>query len=374
MGLFSRKHGDAGRGGPQPVWTSRFTYVADVRFEDTDRWTPECAAYLDDDRWRGLVGDDGSRILPFSDSGVRDLELDPRRRRLLFEIFAMPGSEPRLLPDGRGPSAIQGMHKIAHHGYSLAGFAASPANEDIALVEFTGGASGRVVVVAGATGQCRQLCYLDAGVSGDETPLWSPDGAFILVPANPPVLVDVATGAAFDLGLTENRYQTALDWWPARGASCLLALTGEAGEQKLSVWDLSTDMLTPIGPVRIPRQADLDESRHGVHRPRVSAATSQVLVGAFLGPPGDYQQRFGSAARIASLDADSGALTLLDPPFLGGTAVERRQSRWRWPVRPPGFPVSLAPSIADRRHEVTPSAPDPAAVAGQTESLWLWTP
>ncbi len=351
----------------------QITFEASVRLEDTDTWSPAADQALTGGGYRGWATNAGNPALPWPSGNVVQLVLDARRRRGLFVVGSVPPHEPSL-GDGQAFRAVAGMRQLPFRGHSMCGMSLSPDGRSAATVEYwSGAASGGVAMIELETGTRRVITALP-GLAGYEVPLWSPDGNWILVTSNPPQLVSLEHDIVVPVNLGDSPHSTQLDWWPAKGPSCLFALVGDGLQQRIQVLDLASGSVDFQCMALVPRQEGLDAARHLLVWPRVSPDGATVLVGCRLGPPGGYQDKYGSRDRVAILDPSSGVLTCSFPAFVDDTLVEREHRHWRWTstLPPDAAPVTVADHYLTRGQPCDPTDLSPQPGGGFVETLWLW--
>jgi hypothetical protein len=353
-------------------WTlqpdDRLIYKADVRIEDTDNWSQKCDAIMSDG-YRGWVSNRGERPVPWGQASTLSLVIDQDHRAALFVEYRPE--------DARWPSVVEGgqaqFKPIPYRGYSLCGFAFSPDGRSVAVVEFWGGADGALTVVDPARGDRRLITRIE-GLSGRESPSWSPDGRWILIPTRTPILASADGATVVPLGTEDFPSGVSLDWWVEQGQVSLFGLAGRGLEQQVIRLHPATGDWEAVCSVRVPAQPGLEEGRHSLVWPRMAPGGDAVLVGSWLGPDGAYQEKYGSRSRLAVLHPYTGEVQSIFPAFVDDTVVERDHSGWHWTTTPrDASPLtvggsllsgSVEPDTRDREHDDD--------LAQRCEHLWGW--
>ena len=296
-----------------------------------------------------------------------------RQRRLAVGVTQHPPTQPtiyRPATDSYEPLILDGRFRVFQNFGDVCGMSISPDGSRLAVLEWAAGPSLSVFDLE--TGGRQHLTSYEHA-AGNETPLWSPDGRWIMVHSRPqPVIVSTESGAWARLPFTA----LGADWWPARGPSVVMALVGEPGAQRIAAIDLSSGVATDVGEVRLPPQPNLDPGRRFVTEPRVSADGTEALVGTTHGPSDAYQERCGSRRRVARLDLVTGRVRPMAAAFLDrGCWIERDHSRWSWlDGSGIGAPVSIQQAVRDG---LNPPGPDLASQRwnpdSQTETVVTWS-
>ncbi|MFC0316518.1 TolB family protein [Gordonia phosphorivorans] len=298
---------------------------------------------------KGVVGRLGDRLLPWRAFNISEVAPSPTLRAVAMVMGAYPGAEIELTEYGsRTPmESLPGFTVMDNRGSSICGVDWSPDGRTLACLEWSG--VGVLTLLDAQTGRRTVLTTLDK-IMGNEVPRFSPDGRWILVPTSAPKLVSLDQSVSVSLPL-EHAY---VDWWPARGPSALFAIVGHAGSQHFGAYDLASGRFEDLGPLQLPHQPDLPETRALIHTPRVSPVGGHVLVGSWFGPPGPYQEENGSRERVAVLDVTTGQVTSPIYPWAdAGSWLERDHSKWFWTGRPSTTtgPTVVAPALFN---ETTP--------------------
>lgn len=329
------------------VGDARFVFHESLRIEWDEEHArgvpvPSASQQILTDARSKMWTDQHRPLLPWR-SGCREVSVSASARiGLLCELHAPP--HPRIWPPAfDGPLdmlTLDGFLALDTRG-SICGAELSPDASRAAVLEWRH-AAGWVAIVDVRDNRRRLLTRLGTGIAGAEKPLWSPDGAWLLLNTyRSPLLVATNDGRCIELPFPGAQ----LDWWPARGPSTVVALHGEPGEQRLGALSLTTWTMEDLGPLELPQQPDLPAGRRWVGHPRMSPDGQHVLVGCSFGPSADYQERCGSRDRVSLIDLSDRRVNPLVDPFVDSAAwVEREHRSWKWihPTVPRGEPTVLA--------------------------------
>lgn len=350
-----------------------FLYEESRRYEDQSsiRSDKPPASIWSIPKRLGVLGSSGQPILPWYATNVAGAVASPAGRAIALIV---EGVDPLQIRTVDGPeipvSSIPDARIMQNRGFSTCGMSWSPDGRRIACLEWNG--VGTLTLLDADTGARTFLTTLK-GVVGNEVPVFSPDGRWILVSINAaPQLISLEDRTVVELPL-KSAY---LDWWPAKGPSALFALTGASDQQRCGLYDLATATLIDLGPLILPVQDDLPEGRRIVFGPRVSPDGSRVLVGTFFGPDARYQDEQGSRERVAILDISTRIVTTQTEPFVDpGRWLERVHRRWSWVSKPgTSAPTSGPTQVADElRFNALPfDNVDPAKVEPADERVVVW--
>lgn len=354
-------------------WTleseDRLVYKADVRIEDTDNWSSRCEEIMMGGAYRGWVSNRGEQPVPWDQPSMLSLVVHQEHRAALFVEYRPETAEWPSMVD----SAREQFTAIPYRGYSVGGFALSPDGNSVAVLEFWGGADGALAIVDPVRGERTVLARI-AGLAGNESPLWSPDGRWVLIPTRNPVLVSTQEPMVVPLGLDEYPQGVQVDWWVEKGKVSLFGLAGAGLEQQVVRMSLETGTWESVCRVRVHDQEGLDQHRHTLVWPRMSASGDAVLVGSWLGPDAAYQEKYGSRSRLAVLHPHTGELESIFPAFVDDTVVEREHSGWHWTTRTREVPpFELGAALLDGAREPDTRERDGDDDLDQRrEHLWAW--
>ena len=351
-------------------WPHRGTTVAVVR--DGRRLmvdAPVTASQARTLRRREFVTTARTAALPWDSLGEDHVVLDTVGRRALIVAPYTAGVVPHVPGSKITFEDIPGMRRLEYRGYWSAGLSFSPDGRRAANVECHDDGA-HLMILDLVTGERRYLTALP-GMAGDEPPLWSPDGRWILVSGHRRNLLVSPTHQVMvplDLDLP----YAAAAWWPQAGASSLMLLHGEPGDQAVSVLNLATCLRAEVARVPLGPVLPDDATPGAVWHPMMSPDGDRVLVGDTRGTSGTYQASWGACERLAVLDPRTGVVVPLTSPFVEGTMIERDHSRWSWsaPQRP-GRSIELHASLraAARPLDLSGRGSEPRT---QAQSLWYW--
>lgn len=319
----------------------------------------------------GWLDNWGTRLLPPAIYSVEGMSVHPSLNAVAMCVTHAP-PEPRLRVEGTNlaqwplMSSVPGLRPLANAGNWLCGVAWSPQGDRLACLE---GPPGALSLFDAGHGQ-RTFLTTIGHVYGDETPMWSPDGRWLLLPTRPrPLLVSLDHRVIVDLPLEGAQ----VDWHPAAGASTLLTLHDGPPAPRVGNYDLSTGGFTDLGAVILPEQPDQVQY---LHQPRVSPDGRRLLMGSNYGPPARYQEMYGIRFRVALVELGNLKLQpLIGPSADPGGWFEREHSHWSWiPRRRPAPPVTVAAElVAGGRPFDTADPHTGADRSGRDETVVVWT-
>ena len=351
-------------------WPHTGTTVAVVR--DGRRLmvdAPVPAAHMEGLGQRPFVTSARTAALPWDSMGEDHVVLDTVGRRALIVAPYTAGVVPHVPGSKITFEDIPGMRRLEHRGYWSAGLSFSPDGRRAANVECHEDGP-HLVILDLVTGERRYLTALP-GMAGDEPPMWSPDGRWVLVSGHRRNLLVSPTHhvmVSLDLDLP----YAAATWWPQAGNSSLMLLHGEPGNQAVSVLNLATCLRAEVARVELGPVLPGDMIAGAIWHPMMSPDGDRVLVGDTRGTSGAYQASWGACERLAVLDPRTGVVVPLSGAFVDGTMIERDHSRWSWsaPQRP-GRPIELHSTLraAARPLDLSGRGSEPRT---QAQSLWYW--
>lgn len=304
-----------------------YSYVSASR-QEVSCLTPEIQDLMQEESL-ALRTDTGSVAMRGVSCGLIDFP----RHRLIVVLDHLPVSMGavgiELYPGG--PSApieeIPGV-LLLQHPQNVFSMNVSSDGKRVATMEYWAG-KGHLACLDVGTGQ-RQLVASLEHIAGHEKPVFSPDGAWILVPGYPGArIVNCSDASVLQIPeLTGNAC-----WYELDGKRGLLGIgAGSADDlqpERVVFVDLQTMGVQHVGEVKAT-DPGLPPLRRYLSDP-ISGPDGRILVGSAYGPSAEYLEANGSRARVAVLDMAS--LTLSHPiaPFadLDGV-VEREHKMWNW--------------------------------------------
>lgn len=318
--------------------------------------------------------------LPWLPLGEHHVVLDTRRERALIAAPFTAGGLPTFPGTRTNFAQAPDMLRLDHHGYVSTGmsFAPSSADGDLAATVEMHDDGCHLVLLDLTTGARTHITALQ-GMYDPDTPMWSPDGQWILFSDHggyrseaQTVLVGLADKVVIPLNLDVP--QAAATWWPQMGDSTLMVLAGMPGEQAVYTFDLSSAQLAHVTNVASEPLNPQEAMPSTVRGPMMSPDGDSVLVGDDRGTTLRYQRDHGAARRLAVLDPQTGTVVPLAPAFYEGTPVERVNSRWSWsePQRA-GAHVVVGAQVRAAATPLTEADPRKQAHV-LTQSVWLWDP